>query len=71
MRSLEKYAGNDNWETRWAGKNGNSNCNHGAGSSDDWWTGHLDGDHKIYSVRLFKRTDCCGYRAELTMTVGG
>lgn len=69
LRPLKKIGNNTAWWREWAYIPSNSNCCHGPWNEPSWWRGELDGSHKIYLVRLYRRTEV-GELAEVAMTVG-
>ena len=36
----------------------------------EWWEAILDSNYSVQRVRLVKRSDCCGNRSVVTLTVG-
>jgi hypothetical protein len=54
--------------TDWNFNSGVMNCQHT--SNGGWWTANFEEESSIKTVRIYKRTDCCGDRATMTVKVG-
>jgi hypothetical protein len=45
------------------------NCEHTG--LNGWWAADFDPKYQLNTIKIMKRTDCCGHRAFMTVSVGG